>query len=68
MKHLFVCTGILFAATALLGQPKPLASPPETASVTIGGKTITINYNSPRVKGREGKSSPRMGSSSQTHK
>jgi hypothetical protein len=55
MKQLFVCcTGFLLAATALIAQQRPIASPPATASVTIGGKTITINYNSPRVKGREG--------------
>jgi hypothetical protein len=54
MKYLSVCMGLLFAATTLLAQPKPVASPPETASVTIGGKTISINYNSPRVNGREG--------------
>jgi len=55
MKKLFVCcTGFLLAATALIAQQRPMASPPATASVSIGGKTITINYNSPRVKGREG--------------
>jgi hypothetical protein len=55
MKNVFVCMGLLFATTGLLGQPKkPPASPPETASVTIHGKTIAINYSSPRVRGREG--------------
>ncbi len=68
MKHLSVCMGILFAATALLGQPKPVASPPETASVTIGGKTISINYNSPRVKGREGQIFNKGGLIQSTHK
>jgi Protein of unknown function (DUF2911) len=53
MKHLFVCTGILLASAALLAQ-KPVASPPETASVTIAGKTVSIKYNSPRVNGRDG--------------
>ena len=33
----------------------PPQSPPATASVTIGGKNITVTYSSPRVKGREGK-------------
>ena len=32
----------------------PPASPPETATATIAGKSITISYSSPRVKGREG--------------
>lgn len=59
MKRVLICTGLLFATTTLLAQmgaPKkaPL-SPPATASATIGGKSITITYNSPRVKGREGK-------------
>jgi len=55
MKHLSICMGFLFAATTLFAQQKPIASPPATASVTIGGKTISIKYNSPGVKGREGK-------------
>jgi hypothetical protein len=56
MKNLLLCAGILIAATATLSaQPKkPPASPPETATATIDGKAITINYSSPRVKGREG--------------
>jgi len=54
MKLFVCCTGFLLAATALIAQQRPVASPPETASATIGGKTITIKYNSPRVKGREG--------------
>jgi len=68
MKRLFVCTGLLLAATTLFAQtgpppgmqhhgppPGPPKSPPATASVTVGGKTITIAYSSPRVNGREGK-------------
>ena len=56
MKSLLMCAGALLAATfTLSAQPEPPASPPETASATIAGKTITISYNSPRVKGREGK-------------
>jgi len=55
MKHLLLCAGVLVAATiALSAQQNPPASPPETATATIAGKAITINYNSPRVKGREG--------------
>jgi hypothetical protein len=50
MKRLLMCTGVLAAATTLLAQP----SPPEKATGQIGGKTITISYSSPRVKGREG--------------
>ncbi len=45
----------LLALPALAQQKKPLASPAAKASVTIDGKTIAIDYNSPRVRGREGK-------------
>jgi Protein of unknown function (DUF2911) len=31
---------------------KTPASPPATANVTLNGKTVTINYSSPRLKGR----------------
>ena len=55
MKLVWICCSLLIAATALPAQQKPPLSPPATASVTIAGKTITITYSSPRVKGREGK-------------
>ena len=56
MKRLLMCAGALIAATVCLSaQQNPPASPPETASATIGGKSVSISYNSPRVKGREGK-------------
>jgi len=56
MKRVLICTGLFFAATTLFAQQKaPPKSPPATASATIGGKTITIVYSSPRVRGREGK-------------
>ncbi len=66
MKCLSICTGLLLAATTLLAQSgpppactrdrlRPPKSPPATESATIGGKTITITYSSPRVNGREGK-------------
>jgi hypothetical protein len=55
MKRTLICTCLLFAATALLAQQKaPPLSPPATATGTIGGKTITITYSSPRVRGRAG--------------
>jgi hypothetical protein len=55
MKRLLICTGLLVAATLTLSaQQKAPASPPATESATIGGKAITINYNSPAVKGRAG--------------
>jgi hypothetical protein len=53
------CAGLLMlGAAGLMAQQqpkKPPLSPPETASATIGGKSITITYSSPRVRGREGK-------------
>ena len=54
-----MCTGLLFATATVLAQaPAPKAppkSPPETAMAPIGGKSVTITYSSPRVRGREGK-------------
>lgn len=54
MKRLLVCTGLLAASVFAVAQQKPPASPPEKASGTIGGHTITIDYSAPNVKGREG--------------
>jgi hypothetical protein len=34
-------------------QAKPPASPPAEATVTIAGKTITIKYSAPSVRGRQ---------------
>jgi hypothetical protein len=72
MKQVLICTGLLFAATTLLAQQAPSkkapASPPATCTATIGGKAITITYNSPRVNGREGKIFTSDGLIKQTHK
>jgi hypothetical protein len=55
MKHLLACGLLAVASLSLVAQPKaPPKSPPETATATIAGKNISIAYNSPRVKGREG--------------
>ena len=32
---------------------KPLASPAQMTSVTVGGQSITIHYNSPSIRGRK---------------
>jgi len=53
MKPLLICTSLLAAATTLFAQGNP-ASPPDKASATLGGKSISITYSSPAVKGREG--------------
>lgn len=54
MKRLLVCSALLAAAGTVFSQTKAPASPSETATGTVGGKTVTITYSSPRVKGREG--------------
>jgi hypothetical protein len=62
MKRLLVCMSLLFVAASLLAQqappqgppPGPPKSPPATTSATFGGKTISITYSSPRVRGRAG--------------
>jgi DUF2911 family protein len=53
MKPLLICSAFLFAAATLVAQQPP-ASPAETASATIGGKSISIAYSAPKVKGRAG--------------
>lgn len=84
MKRLIVCLSVLAFAATLPAQPmpsqmpmgsqhrmggqRPMASPAEKASVTIDGKTISINYNSPRVKGREGQIFNKGGLIEKTHK
>jgi hypothetical protein len=54
MRRLLVCTALLAVAGTVFAQGKAPASPPETATGAVGGKTITVTYSSPRVKGREG--------------
>jgi hypothetical protein len=57
MKRFLLCACLLAIATTILaqeGQKKPPASPPETATATLNGHTVTIKYSSPGVKGREG--------------
>ena len=61
MKNLLVCCALMIGTASLFAQQEPMkdsgppASPPAKESITIAGKTITIDYSSPRVKGREGK-------------
>jgi hypothetical protein len=63
MKRLLMSIGLLFVAATMIAQappppgaPKaPPKSPAMKETATIGGKTVTIDYNSPRVHGRAGK-------------
>lgn len=58
MRRVLICAGLVLGAAGLMAQQqpkKPLLSPPETASGTIGGKSISITYSSPRVRGRASK-------------
>ncbi|MBU2915358.1 DUF2911 domain-containing protein [Reichenbachiella agariperforans] len=43
---------LLLSQTSLVAQDKPRASPPQTTSAEVNGKTITINYSSPSKKDR----------------
>lgn len=57
MKTTVKSIAILFAAItvsfgAFAQDKKPVASPAATATGKVGAATITINYNSPAVKGR----------------
>ena len=55
MNRFLTCMAALVLALPLAAQQKPPASPPETATGSINGHSITIKYSSPRVNGREGK-------------
>ena len=46
------CALLTTASFAQTGDSKPPLSPPATADVTLKGKQVTINYNSPRLKDR----------------
>jgi hypothetical protein len=51
MKHFWLCAGALLLAASVVSAQSPAA----TETKSIGGKTITIKYASPRVNGRVGK-------------
>jgi len=51
MKSLLICAGALIAAAGLVFAQSPAA----TETKAFAGKTITIKYSSPGVKGRVGK-------------
>ena len=53
MRFVPLCTAIIAAAGLASAQPKQPQSPPATATAAIGGKTITIKYSAPSVRGRQ---------------
>lgn len=55
MNYRFILASALIAAAPLMAQNRAPGSPAATASATIGGKSISIKYSSPAVRGREGK-------------
>ena len=62
MKRICLSAALLCTPVAMLAQMAPMnesheqdLSPKEQASANFGEKKITIDYNSPRVRGRAGK-------------
>ena len=51
IRSLLICTALSMAAATFSAAQPP--SPPATATVTIAGKTITIKYAAPSVRGRK---------------
>lgn len=45
--------GVFLSVSAHAQDAKPKASPPATATGKVGDATVTVNYSSPSVKGRE---------------
>ncbi len=68
MKRLFVSTALLAATAFVFAQKAPPASPPEQATVSLAGHTVTIDYSAPSVKGREGKIFNQDGLIQKSHK
>lgn len=50
---LFSLAACTFAGLATAQTPGPPPSPDATTSVTIGGKTLSIKYSAPSVRGRQ---------------
>lgn len=64
MRRLSIGISLMLAAAMACAQA---TSPKETAAATIAGKTITIDYCSPRVLGRQGHIFGKGGLIEQTH-
>ncbi|GHA66930.1 DUF2911 domain-containing protein [Pontibacter akesuensis] len=45
--------GVFLSVSAYAQDAKPKASPPATTTGKVGDATVTVNYSSPSVKGRE---------------
>ena len=54
MNYRVILASALIAAAPLMAQNRAPGSPAATASATIGGKSISIKYSSPAVRGCEG--------------
>jgi hypothetical protein len=58
MNRFLACTVLLITAATLSAQTHAPKSPPRSPGIyamgSIGGKSVTIMYSSPRVNGREG--------------
>jgi hypothetical protein len=55
MKRLFACCALLAFAATLSAQQGPPKSPAATETATVSGKSISIVYSAPAVRGRAGK-------------
>jgi len=53
MKTFLFAFGIVAIAWIVPAQMKGQASPDKTATTTVGGKTVTIKYAAPSVRGRQ---------------
>lgn len=53
MKKIFLLLSFAMLGLLVQAQDKPMASPRATATGTVKGKNITIDYGQPSVKGRE---------------
>ncbi|HEY3989605.1 MAG TPA: DUF2911 domain-containing protein [Acidobacteriaceae bacterium] len=48
-----MCIGLPMVAGAQAQTKKPMPSPPAETSQTVDGKTVSIHYNSPSMRGRK---------------
>jgi hypothetical protein len=53
MRQAVMTGAVILALAAGAASAQGVASPPAQASVTVGGKTLTIRYSAPSVRGRQ---------------